>query len=151
MGKVKDLKGSDLDRAVANVSDPHDEIFPIYQYSTDTHFVVRPALAEAIWLRVRKDKYPEVLWYGLSILLLKDKVEVGVQSMRDSCDGGIGKTFLTFQVELVDLTDKELELYDQAVMARKVEIAAEEWSRREEARKLREISSIFDELFGDES
>ncbi len=104
-----------------------------------------PKLARLIWDRVRG----ETPWYATDCELLDEHtVQIFVYNMHDKVTGGIGECFLKMTFPIVKFGPGAQGLARDATLEAQTKFAQQEFIRRENEARQRQIEEIRKELFG---
>jgi hypothetical protein len=125
-------------------------VFPLYYSAVDMGSWVRNLdLANMIWLRIRKDVAPDVVWYAIDLAITSPyDLHLRVFGMECSVTGGIGELVFEHSVRVEELPDSEQMLFCQLVLNEYTAYAERELEKREDAERRAKIEALRKELFG---
>jgi hypothetical protein len=123
--------------------------FPVRIHCSDKYgWADCPKLAKALWLRLRPELAPNLIWYGADMEILSPtSVKLFIYEMEDTFYGGIGKKI--FETVVTDFTPVEKAMLERDVMNIYNRVAEDEYERREEVKRKLVINQIRREMFGD--
>ncbi len=121
--------------------------FTIYAENVNT-WAESPQLARDIWMRDRTKVAPEIVWYGIDLVVNgPDSIELDVREMAHSVYGGLGKVIFKY-VNPALLRSDAMQLAE-IILKEQTRIAAEIRRARKAEQKALEIEAVRKELFGD--